>query len=133
MAEGKSIDDQDSLEALLDEIEHLSDRKDDQRSAASGSHVYLNIYDMVLQQNSGVNFHFTFISHEFQIGLNHYISYLGLGAFHTGVEVYGVGKSKMFLSVKQHSPSVQPVVGAKYVEKETCLLFHSVLYYSKLQ
>lgn len=35
------------LDALLDEIEHLSGRQDDQRSLPAGSDVHLNIYNMV--------------------------------------------------------------------------------------
>ena len=46
-----STEDRDSLDALLDEIEHLSDRNEDQRAVSVGCHVYLNIYDMVLEQN----------------------------------------------------------------------------------
>lgn len=42
--------DRNSLDALLDEIEHLSDRKDDQRSEMIGSNVHLNVYNMVRQQ-----------------------------------------------------------------------------------
>ncbi len=50
-------EDRHSLEALLDEIEHLSDRKNDQRVLSAGSDVYLNIYDMVTltEQNVSVN------------------------------------------------------------------------------
>ena len=36
-----------ALEDLLDNLELLADRKDDQRSVMSGSDVRLNIYDMV--------------------------------------------------------------------------------------
>lgn len=43
-----------SLDALLDEIEQLSDRKDDQRSLSTGSEVYLNVYDMVTNLWGGV-------------------------------------------------------------------------------
>lgn len=39
--------DVDSLDALLDEIEQLSGRNEDQRSQASCSDIHLNVYNMV--------------------------------------------------------------------------------------
>lgn len=49
-----SEDDRSALEDLLDNLELLSDRKDDQRSAITGSDVRLNIYDMVSAKKSQI-------------------------------------------------------------------------------
>lgn len=69
-----AVADVNSLDDLLDEIQHMSRRDEEQRSPldppVEGSDVFLNVYNMM--------------------GLNHYLSYIGLGAFHTGVQVHGV-------------------------------------------
>lgn len=44
-----------SLDALIDTLELLSDRQDDQRVLVTGSDVYLNIYDMVLHVQLATN------------------------------------------------------------------------------
>ncbi len=42
-----------SIDALLDEIENVSGRHEDQRSSsAPGCDVYLNIYDMVFERET---------------------------------------------------------------------------------
>ena len=55
MAMEMSAEDRNSLDALLDEIEHLSDRRNEQRVMSVGANVYLNIYDMVPEQSVSVN------------------------------------------------------------------------------